>query len=157
MRNFDKARSGCKTWDRQVGVLTTGNIISTGFAGRYVRSFRDVNTAFGGGNYEPGYLQGFDLNNFDYFWKSAKWVRGEVIKSLTPIDGGGILYVFWHTNPNRKDTVHGFTLTDREHKLIKEWVTGPTQKSYAVIQFARPYISTWSPLPAAEQLGLKVK
>lgn len=156
--NKMKATSGCKSWDRQVTCIGVGNIIGPGFMGRYIRSFTETQAPFGGYR-SPGYLQGFDLESFaDFFKATGSWVRGEIVielRSLRLAKEGGILYVFWHINPNKKKTVHGFMLTDRDHNFIKEWVTGKTFKSVGVLQYARPYISTWEPLPIAEQLGLK--
>jgi hypothetical protein len=152
--NKMKATSGCKTWNKAVACLTTGNVMDPGYISNYIRSFKLQRNPIGN-PVEPGRLQTYDLDLFSrYFAQTGSWVRGEIIIALAGTkDGSGILYCLRHVNSNGKVTIHGFILTDTDHNFIKNWVTGRTHKSQSVIEFARPYLSTWEPLPAHEQLA----
>lgn len=128
--------TGHKTFDRQTVCLSTGNVISSTQLSGYIRAFNDVRMP-PGYEVEPGHLQAFDLD-------SARWsglpnhVRKRVVEYA--VDKSVILYKFRHFSGNR-EIVDGWVLTDADYHLLFKAVTGPTYKSYEVIDECTKYIT----------------
>lgn len=129
--------TGHKTFDRQFVCASTGNVIGGGQYSTYIRAFTE--TECNGHVNQPGYLQDWDLQHFH---DMPAWLKREV-KELC-YDESLILYEFYHYDyASSRNITHGYVLTTGypEYKLIKQWTTGPTYKSYEVINTLIKYIT----------------
>lgn len=137
--------TGCKEFDKYITCVSTGNVVGGGQLSFYIRPYNE--TECNGFTREKGVLRKFDLESFKEIPNSVR----KYVESVT-IDNSVILYKFYHYNRNygrnryyrsyhNKFTVHGYVITDRNHKLMKYFVTGPTYKSYLVIVGVLPYIT----------------
>lgn len=130
--------TGHMAFDRQTNIITTGNIYGNTQTSSYIRAFNETRNPVGEYR-EPGYLQKFDLAPF--FDRDPKnmplvvKVFGEYMK-----DQDTILYEFHHWNRNVK-IIHGYILTTADHRFLDQIVTGPTYKSYKVLDVCREYIT----------------
>jgi len=127
--------TGHKTFDRQLVCASTGNVIGGGQYSNYIRPYTE--TECNGFTRPPGHLQNFDLQHF-----SLSDRLRSLVKKYTQ-DKSRILYKFYHYNGDTEIT-HGYVLTegyDENYKLVDYWVTGPTYKSWLVIEGVLPYIT----------------
>jgi hypothetical protein len=122
-----------KTFNKQTNCIATGNVISNTQVSRYIRAFSDVRTM--GPPVVPGYLQKWDLAGFPGL---PRFVR-EAIESCA-VDESVILYKFRHFSGNR-EIVNGWVVTDVEYDLIYCFVTGPTHKSWDIVNECLGYIT----------------
>lgn len=139
--------TGCKEFDKYIVAVTTGNVTGGGQESSYIRPYNELEC--NGITNKPGHLQSWDLKGFkDLPQHVEKYVR-----SVT-VDKSVILYEFYHYNRNynrrsrgwyrsyhAKFITHGYVITDYDNHLMKYFVTGPTYKSYDVIQGVIPYIT----------------
>lgn len=137
--------TGCKEFDNYIIAISTGNVIGGGQFSLYVRPFNE--TECNGFTWEKGHLRNFDLKSFSNLPNRVR----KYVESVTQ-DESIILYKFYHYNRNysrryrgwgnnhAEFIIHGYVVTDREHKLMQYFVTGPTYKSEQVIMGVIPYI-----------------
>ena len=137
--NGDKilCESGHRTFDRQTNVIGDGNMIASTMMGAHVRPKCDVENSVGEIK-EPGYLRRYDLNQWTYLPDSVR----QYVKSVTETESAWI-YCFFHRNREGRAIVHGWVIVGPypESRLLKRFVTGPTYKSYNVIEYVAPYVS----------------
>jgi len=131
-----KLKSGHKTFDQQTNVISRGNIIAETMFGQHIRPRNEVLDAIGQSR-KPGELQNFDLG---YFRNLPRPLYHYIKDNF--IEHGGWLYEFFHFNGSQK-VIHGYILTDGSHNLLKMYRTGPTHKSWWVLQEAAKYVSNY--------------
>lgn len=127
--------TGHATFDRQTNIISHGNIIANTMLGWHIRAWTDTTHWQEGKQHQPGYLQNFDL---DAFVRLPGHVRDYMRRALH--SQAGWLYQFYSFSGNR-ETVHGYVLTANDHTLIKAFYTGPTYKSWHVIDGVLPYVA----------------
>ena len=140
--NHMKIDTPIKTFNDQVGEISTGNIIDSVEYGSYIRCWNDLGRDLydnqdGKKDRAPGVLTKFDLDGFEHLPNHvAQWV----IKYAKETDKTFILYEFHHWSNGRK-VVHGYVVTTSGDYLhVSTFVTGPTYKSYGVMAECRKYI-----------------
>ena len=131
--------TGHAAFDRQTNSIGTGNFWANTLHGGFVRPYKEL--ACNGRFNPPGHLQEYDL---DFFRRNntPKFVL-DAAKAASK-DESVILYAIFHWyNRSGRDirVVHGYILTDADHKLIRDWRTGPTWKSHLVVDGVLPYIA----------------
>lgn len=136
--NHQRIDTGHKTFDRQIGGIGTGNVIDNVQFSSYVRPAREVTC--NGQHFEPGHLQNFDLRPFHE--KGMPSYVDERVRKLANAHGGVILYAF-RSWANGREVIHGYVVTKRHesYEFLKSWVTGPTHKSWGVIETCKDYVS----------------
>jgi len=136
--------SDCKMFNKQCDLITTGNVWGIVQFSQYIRPTNEVEC--NGHIFKPGELRDYDLRPFALHQFPA--VRKAVMEYA---DAGQkiILYKFRHFNGQR-ETVHGFVITDPNYRLLKKFVTGPTYKSWSVIEEAIKYITEDESMPLAQ-------
>lgn len=78
----------------------------------------------------------FDLQNYP---ELSPWQR----RTIETLGRPCILYRFFHCRSGRR-IIHGHILTEsgsRNHELIHVWCSGPTYKSWQVLDWVKDYIS----------------
>ena len=139
--NHMKIDTPIKTFNDQVGGISTGNIIDSVEYGSYIRCWNDkgrdlIDNQDGKKDRVPSELTKFDLQGFDPLPNSVwHWV----IQYAKETDKSFILYQFHHWTGKGK-IVHGYVVTTRDHIHVKTFITGPTYKSAGVIDECRRYI-----------------
>ncbi|NIV28280.1 MAG: hypothetical protein GWN58_01840 [Anaerolineae bacterium] len=130
--------SGHKTFDRQVGFISPGNVISPHQLSKHVRAYADIHC--NGFTRPPGHLRDFDLGWFDSTGLPGHMRRW--LKRATQEQGAWV-YRFCHFNSDGRRVVHGWVVTsDGPNKtLLRKFYTGPTYKSWWVIDEAAKYVS----------------
>jgi hypothetical protein len=136
--NEDKMvfESGHKTFDRQVAFVSTGNVISPCQLSTHVRAYAELSC--NGMMFEPGRLQAHDLGWFDSTGMPG-YMRHWLVR--TTAEEGAWVYRFSHYNSQGRRVVHGWVVTDNQHRLLRKFYTGPTYKSWWVIDEAAKYVS----------------
>ena len=130
--------TGCKTFDRYLNYIGTGNVWADGVFSNYLRPFNE--TECNKMEFPKGDLLKADLNHFKKYMSSQ--VRSQIEELMKEATESRILYMFFHRN-HGKFTFHGFILTTgkyKEERFLRSWVTGPTYKSYNVLATMRDYI-----------------
>lgn len=127
--------SECKTFNRQCDCISTGNVWGHVQFSQYIRPTNEVTC--NGATFPPGHLRDYDLKPFrlGLFPQVRKAIMKYADKGLQTI-----LYKFRHFNGER-EIIHGFVITDAQHRLLRKFVTGPTYKSQSVIEEAIKYIA----------------
>ena len=120
-----KADTLHKGFNRICDYVGTGNVISNVQRSGFIRAHTD--TECNGHTFKPGELQAFDLKPFA---PVAWWVRKHAAEKSV------ILYKFVTGK-----TVHGYIMTDCEHRMIGRYETGPTRKSRSVLDFVSEFIT----------------
>lgn len=142
---FDKSgdkmiiHTGHVTFDKQTNALGTGNYWANTMHGDFIRPY--VETHCNGHRFEPGSLREHDLA----FYKDI----GTPDKILNAVRKEGrekdvVFYVLFHWSSHgtqRKRIIHGYVLTDIDCRLIRSWNTGPSYKSYFVLNGCLPFIA----------------
>lgn len=118
---YDRAAEACPP--------VQGNAVTPIQSSSYIRAWSDVRA--NGADFSPGELHAADLR--PYRGTVPRPILAEV--SEAGRDRAVIFYVFRHWRGARP-IVHGYVLTDAEHRLIRRWTTGPTRKSEGVISDA---------------------
>lgn len=127
--------SGHKTFDRQVDLISAGNVIGAVQFSRYIRPYTE--TSCGPNDREPGFFRDWDLR----WWIDFVGIPPEVLSFVVGVTENitVILYEFHHYLRGRRVT-HGYVVTTIERRLLGAFVTGPTYKSEQVIDEATKYI-----------------
>lgn len=132
--------TGHVRFDKQTNALGTGNYWANTMHGGFIRPFTEVYN--GAMVYEkPGHLQEFDLAYYKDIGTPHE-VLDAVRKEAR--DKSVIFYVLFHFYTRRgyqQRIIHGYILTTTDYRLIKYWNTGPTYKSYFVIDGCLPYLA----------------
>lgn len=130
-------KTGHATFDSQCDGMSSGNVWGGTQFSNYIRAFTE--TECNGFTNAPGHLQTFDLNFFkDGLPHRVKERVKEYARTKSVI-----LYEFRHWVGERK-VVHGYIITrghDGNNQLLQIIDTGPTFKSYAILQTAAQYVS----------------
>jgi hypothetical protein len=127
--------SGHLTFDRQVDLIITGNVIGAVQRSSYIRPV--IETECNNRQFPQGQLRDFDLGGWNDVRMPASvrtYVRQATETQLI------ILYAFFHWR-GRARIVHGWVVTSPGHHLLRSFVTGPTYKSDMVIQESLKYVS----------------
>ena len=136
--------TGHRTFDQKCEIVTTGNVCGDAQFSSYIRPYCE--TECNGHSSPVGHLRDFDLKHFTLPSHVRETVMKETMKQQ------GVLYEFRHfvrdwkrgnSNGYRK-VVHGYILTrghNENYRFVKSWVTGPTNKSYGVIETVKEYVS----------------
>lgn len=135
--------SGHKMFDRQTTLITTGNAIGNTVLSWFIRPSNEVECNHQ--TFEPGHLQNWDLSR----WPLPHAIR-TVVKQLTDLNEGSILYQFFHYGYRRSvgdyweavKIEDGWVLTTTRYDFLRQWVTGPTHKSRWVVEEAKLYVIT---------------
>jgi hypothetical protein len=127
--------TGHNTFDRIAAddYVYTGNAYTNIQVSGYIRAFKDVTC--NGFPWKEGELQAADLKS----WKTNRHYRVPTpvfsFISEVAVEKPVILYMFYHWR--RKElVVHGFAVTsgnEDKHELLRRWVTGPTHKSWNIM------------------------
>lgn len=133
--NKMKIETGHGKFDRQTKIISEGNAIHDTQLSSYVRPWNETKYPVGDEHAEPGHFQKFDLKPF----KNLPQDVLDVVREHA-VDESVILYEFRHWNDGQK-VVHGYVVTDAQHNLIWWVVTGPTYKSYNVVQECIKYVA----------------
>ena len=129
-------KTGHKTFDRQTDVITHGNVFANTMIGLHIRPYCEVYNAVGKVR-PPGHLQDYDLTTFRRLGTPSRIIKYVKDQAVTdPL----WLYVFFHHNGSNM-VIHGYVVTDKKHNLLKTFVTGPTYKSYCVINECVHYVA----------------
>jgi hypothetical protein len=135
--NKARIETGHGEFDRQCTAVMTGNVIGGGQYSNHVRP--RLETECNGRENQPGHLRDFDLQHFEL----PAHVRKAVVDATE--SECAILYRFSHYSYKKHEHVnHGYVLTrghDRDHALIATFVTGPSAKSRAVIEWVKDFVS----------------
>jgi hypothetical protein len=140
-RNKAKIETGHKTYDRQCVALMTGNVVGPGQHSSYIRPVSQ--TRCNEMDFPVGNLRAYDLQAFP-------GLPPAVLKYLEGCKSQVILYKFSHFTHNpscswrRIEIVHGYVVTltsNEDHRFLRSFVTGPTNKSWQVIDWCKDYIS----------------
>ena len=132
--NKMKFESPFKIFNKQTNIISTGNAYANTQTSSFIRPYsEEINPV--GEKREKGYLQNWDLNNFNNLPYN---VKEDVIEKGK--DKSLILYEFHHYNNERK-IVDGYVLTDTNYKHIKTYYTNPNYKSEGAVNEASKYIS----------------
>lgn len=141
-KNLNKMilHTGHVTFDNQTNALGTGNYWANTLHGDFIRPY--IETFCNGHRFEPGSLQESDLG----FYKdigTPKGILNVVRKEAREKDV--IFYALFHwSSRGARDPVriiHGYVMTDIDYRLLRSWNTGPSYKSYFVIDGCLPYIA----------------
>ena len=134
--NKIKCDTGHKEFDRFCNFIGTGNVIADGQISSFIRPHSE--TECNGRTWAPGELQEFDLRPF----LETRIISPNIARIVreSAKEQAVILYVFSHFRAGKRVT-HGAVVTDEKHHLFHKFVTGPTRKSEAVIDWCLPYIS----------------
>ena len=135
--NEDKMlfESGHKTFDRQTNIITTGNIIANTLLGKHIRAYTELSNGFE--DRPPGHLQNFDL----CWWRDGDRMPRSVIKKIRELAYNNGVWVYQLMHYNRQRVVHGYVVTNEQHKALATFLTGPTYKSSYVLIAALPYLA----------------
>lgn len=130
------ARSGHRTFDRQVDIVSRGNVCSNVQTSSYIRAYTE--TECNNRTWEPGELQAADLKPFI----ERLYMPKHVLKAVRDLAQTAtvILYRFCHGSGDRRIT-HGWVITSYSHDLVACFVTGPTSKSADVLDWCIQYIT----------------
>lgn len=133
--------TGHKTFDRQADCLSVGNVWGDVQLSSYIRP--KTETECNGFSNPPGHLRDFDLKQFKDLPQN---IRRKIV-NITDTRYC-ILYEIrtWGKrggwDGRRRKTIHGYILTDaKTHELVEKWATGPTHKSWMIIENVIPYLT----------------
>jgi hypothetical protein len=127
---FDSPHKG---FNKQVDGISSGNVMGDVQLSGFVRPYNA--TECNGFTNPKGHLQEYDLN---WLLKSfPNYVKNYVRENAK--DKNVIGYEFRHWVGDKK-VVHGYVVTDANHKLMKAWYS-PNEKSRAVVDEAIKYIT----------------
>lgn len=127
--------TGHATFDRQTNIISDGNSIANTMIGWHIRSRSE--TECNGFTSPPGHLRDFDLAPF----RSRNMSRHVLKYVLSVTEKSPIwLYEFFHYNSNRRVT-HGYVIVAKNGMLMHKFVTGPTYKSWNIIEECAKYVS----------------
>lgn len=137
--NKARIETGHKTFDRYCTCISTGNVIGDGQYSSFIRPRSE--TECNGFTFPAGACQDFDLQHFKGLPKSLRDFIAQQEKSV-------ILYEFFHEKRGKRVS-HGYIITQGNYpnyKLVKMCVTGPTHKSFQVLNWVKDYICDSSEL-----------
>ncbi len=132
--NHMRFESEHKTFNRQVGAISTGNVVGSVQYSNFIRGYNE--TECNGFTNPPGHLQNYDLTKNIVSLPSS--IR-EAVRKLTH-DRGGIIYNFHHRIGYRPID-DGFVLTTKDCTLIKVWYVNNSRKSKSAVNEAIKYIT----------------
>lgn len=138
MRQWSKGAvdTGHKTFDAQSNYIGTGAVAAPTQYSNHIRAFTETVSA--GRFFDEGQLQAYDIQGFGPL---PRPVRDAVRRCAQ--DETVILYRFAHRDGGEA-VVHGFLLTraeTRQHELLHMFVTGPTNKSAAIVRAMAEFVS----------------
>lgn len=137
--NRMQIETGCKTFDKQCDLLTTGNVWGRVQFSTYVRPYTE--TECNGIVNAEGHLQDFDLESMRKVGM-PEYIIQEVKAAAVTLSV--IVYQIRHwvyKNGKKEKVVHGYVMTDASHKHLRSWFTRKTIKSNEVLIAVRPYIA----------------
>ena len=142
--NHMKFDSPLKIFNRQIGGITTGNVVDNVEYGLYIRSWWELEC--NGFVNEPGHLFRFDIEGLAK-WQMPYYIRDFMEKLMKERKQSVILYNFHHWTPspkhyNARRIDDGWVATDpyHNHKEIKRWHIG-NWKQQAVLEEAIKYVT----------------
>lgn len=109
--------TGCKAYDRQFQLVTTGNVEANNMLGQCVRSATTLHC--NGRTNPPGHLQAFDLKLFERLDRT-----GQLRKTAAQLlhNRAGHVYMVFHrarsSGRQARRIVHGALITDQHHKRL---------------------------------------
>lgn len=154
--NKMKIDTGHKTFDAQTDLISDGNIIAGTMVGFYVRPYEE--TKCYGDPHPKGHLREFDLDGFKTRM-GKQLIPNHVLRFIRTVSmiRGVAVYVFFHWYESSwggtRRMIHGVIVTTNDYEdplLLKKFVTGPTHKSWQIMDAVRPYVAR---LP--EEMGLE--
>ena len=136
--------TGHKTFDKQCECLSTGNVYGTCQYSSFIRP-RTATECNGFSNPE-GHLRDFDLQHFRDGLRSWPYVLQCILEATETQQC--ILYEIrsWthdrrSFHANKRKIIHGYILTDTNHKRIKVFITGRSWKSTQIMGVVQEYVS----------------
>jgi len=124
--------TGCKTFDQQTVLVTTGNVIAPTQHSGFIRAWNE--TQCNGMTFAPGHLQQFDLENWE---RLPRYVRGFI--QAVAVDKSVILYEFGHFSKGKR-LIDGYVVTDRDHRLLHKFYER-SGKSYGIVDTCAEYVT----------------
>lgn len=125
--------TGHKTFDSQCDLLMTGNVICNVQRSSYIRPMSQ--SECNGAIFARGHLFEFDIKAFRP--DLPRWIEDRLRK----LDTTAILYEIRHWHGRNKKHVHGYIVTDAQHKPILISTTGSQPfKSEQVMSTVVPYL-----------------
>jgi len=138
--------TGCKTFDSQLQLLITGNVISNTLLGQCIRPRQELSC--NGYTWKPSELQRADLKAFAQFDQQgilSRWI------STSPHfeSDGGICYLILHwrrVNGRDRPVIHGALITDRHCKRLatfdaRDLHVNGSSKARLVMQAVTPFLT----------------
>lgn len=126
--------TGHKTFDSQCDLLSTGNVMSNVQFSSFIRPVSE--TECNGFTFDRGHLFNVDIKAFRPDLPS--WIENW----LRSLDTKVILYQIRHWSGRDRKHVHGYIVTDTEHKPLRVFTTGPQRfKSEHIMSTVLPYIA----------------
>jgi hypothetical protein len=138
--NKIKVTTGHKTFDRFCNYLGTGNVVSDGQWGSFIRP--ETETECNGMVWKPGELRDFDLKPYRESLRMPAHIDRRVLAATETEDA--ILSAIFHYNGDKR-IVHGYILTKNSsgnHKLLWAISTGRSYRSQHVLDWCAQRIST---------------
>ena len=127
--------TGCKTFDRYIDSISTGNVWGRGQYSSYIRPRSE--TECNGRVNPPGCLQDFDLKPF-----IERGLPRRMLEYIKGCKEQVILYNYYHYRGGQRIN-HGFILTTgkyNQERHLMTCVTGITRKSHMVLEAMKEYI-----------------
>ena len=131
--NRIEVNTGHKAFDRRADYIGTGNVLSNIQTSSFIRAATD--TECNGRHYAPGKLRQFDV---DHYARNAPAHVRRALLRLTESDT--VIFYCFHSTTGGKRTVHGYAITSRDYTLLADYVTGPTGKSAAVMEWCLAHV-----------------
>lgn len=113
----ERKATGCKAYDQQFQMATTGNVEANNMLGQCVRSATTLHC--NGRTNPPGHLQAFDLKLFERLDRT-----GQLRKTAAQLlhNRAGHVYMVFHrarsSGRQARRIVHGALITDQHHKRL---------------------------------------
>jgi len=129
--------TGWKTFDKQVKLISTGNVLSDNQLSFFVRPYS--RTECNGFTFPEGHLMEVDLKYFN-----VKKLPSTILSKLTDTNrkDSYILYEFRVFDTNHRSNVWSYVLTDSLHNLIEYRLVGKyTEKRRNALLNLLPYVS----------------
>ena len=141
-KNLNKMliNSGHSAFDSQTTCLGTGNYMAPTLHGEWIRPHQEVVCSYRFN--APGHLQEFDLGFFKDINTPGRIL--DLVRSQAqdkPVQFYALFHFYQPVGREFKRVVHGYVLTDENDQLIQQWNTGPTWKSWLVLDEALPYLA----------------
>lgn len=137
-KNFDEFSSGLKVFDQAyaAGPFMTGNVFSDVQMSKYVRAHGNVEC--NGRTWTPGELRAADLKWLKECHLDGKHVVLGWMKDPAIAAQDAILYAVFHPKSGKpgERIMHGWVLTDTDHKLLRSYVLDGSRQSEAIMRRA---------------------